>query len=300
MTEVRAYLNFGGARRDGKLIKGVVPQFDGSPYAGNNCAGASEAHRVRAHAQGKVLARPWPPTGALIRSGTGDTSGGMTAQQTTAVSARLWDVPRDIRVVPFADVEAWLRKRGSLTLLVRYRAIAEAGKSGSPGFYGAHSLPLAGWRDTSGVQLLDCDPLYDGRRAGIPEGPQWLARGVLLDAAGDLDLGNGISVAERYGGSHALVSFGVRLWTPPPPTSPFKLRKGAVRLAKPRIYTPRYAGSWLRRTPALLSTNRLGRVNPGFLFRAYQYDVVNGRKWVGNKDGTAWMLFSGVRFVRYI
>lgn len=305
IVERRAYLAFSGRRADGTRVAGVIPQLDGSTYASGNCGPGAEAHRDLVHMQGKRPATeyPWPPTGASIRKGTGDTSGGTTPYQTTAVSRREYGIPRDIRVVSMDEAAEWLSKRGSLNLLIKYAAVSDAGYSGSPGFRGSHIVPLAGWRDLQpGVQFLDCDSLYDGRRAGIPMGPHWIPATVLTRAAGDLDLGDGATtVRAEYGPNMAMVSFGTRLWTPPPPEAKVVLRPGARKLVKPRIYRPRYVGSWLRRGPGVNAWNRIGRVDPStFRFAAYQFIDHSDGRWVGNTDGSAWMFLPGLVFVRYI
>jgi hypothetical protein len=68
------------------------------------------------------------------------------------------------------------------------------GQTGDPAFTGGHSVVIVGQRKQQGtVQWQLYDPLDDGRRAGIPTGPRWVARRVLLAAA--LALGNGVLFA---------------------------------------------------------------------------------------------------------
>jgi hypothetical protein len=57
--------------------------------------------------------------------------------------------------------------------------------SGDKAFRGTHCVGLLGIRDddTVGWQIKVFDPLYDGRRAGIPKGPQWWSTTDLKKAA---------------------------------------------------------------------------------------------------------------------
>jgi hypothetical protein len=304
MTEIRAFAGFSGRRRDGTLIKGLVPQFDGSTFAGDNCAGASEAGRCIRNQHGVRPAKgaPWQPTGHSVRLATGDTSGGMTAHQTTRATKDVYAIPNDVRVVDWSEAVAWLRKGGSLVALIRYRPISAAGLSGSPGFYGNHSVEFIGVRGSgSNIEILVADPTYDGRKAGIPKGPQWIRIGVLKQAARELvlDVKTKVTVAMRYGLNALYASFGTRAFTPPVPTVPFRLYPGAIRLKKSRVYTPTRK-LYMRKSPKLVSTNRITTVGPGFAFEAYQYGHFGGIKWVGNKTGTAWIRFDSLKFVRYL
>jgi hypothetical protein len=303
---VWAFNDFYGRRADGKLIKAIVPQFDGSARGGDNCAPASEAARAIRNQYGvrPLKGSPWQPTGASIRAASDDRSGGMTPSQTTAVTRRVYGIDADIRIAYWSEINAWLRKGGTLTLLVRYLPIAQAGKSGSPGFYGNHSIPIIGIRGTgTGIEYSSGDPLYCGRRPGIPEGAQWLTVGTVKKAAAQLELSAGVTMAQRYPGQ-AYVVFSTKTWNPPPPELPFRLlpatiSPGAKRLLRPRVYTPT-RNLYMRRTPKLLSTNRITTVGPGFEFEAYQYIVNQYGKWIGNKRATAWLLFDSVKFVRYL
>jgi hypothetical protein len=301
MAEYNAYNDFWGTRADGVKVKAIIPQFDGSSRAGDNCAPASEAARDIRDRQGVRPSKgsPWPPTGASIRNASSDRSGGMTPRQTAAVSLDVYGLGSDVHIATWREIIDWLRAGGSLTLLVKYRAISAAGKSGSPGFYGSHSIPLCGIKGSgSSIYIKSGDPLYDGRRRGIPLGPQWIKLSVLRKAATDLILSGTMTMADKYPGK-AYTSFGLRRYTPPPSTTPVKLYPKAIRLKKPRIYTPTRK-VWMRKTPKLISSNHIGTVTPGFNFEAYQYIINADGKWIGNRTGTAWLYFSAVKFVRYI
>ena len=189
MTIIKAYGGFGGKRADGTYIAGIIPQFDGSRYASANCGACSEAMRVVSQVKGARPAKgsPWYPTGKSIRAETGDTSGGLNPAQTTAASYREYGVPHaSPRISAFSDVLSKLSGAYAVDLLVGYGPINKY-KSGSPGFTGNHRIVLVG-RDTERRMLLSADPLYDGRRSGIPRGPQWIPQSVIYQAAGALVL----------------------------------------------------------------------------------------------------------------
>lgn len=296
-----AYIDYWGVRADGHRVRSIVPQLDGSSMQGSNCAPSCEAARDIRSRLGirPSIGAPWPPSGQSIRLGSSDRTEGMTPYQTAAVSKRVYGIGSDIRIVAWTTLYEWLRKGGGFTLLVNYRAIAVAGMSGSPGFYGNHSIPIVGIAGTSSaIQLADGDPLYDGRRLGIREGLQWLPIKVAQKAAAELSLSPGVSLGSKYPGK-AMVSFDTRVFTPPPPSTAVKLYPGATKLQKPRIYTPTRS-LWMRKTPRMVGTNHITTVSPGFRFEAYQYIINGDGKWVGNKTGTAWLRFDSIKFVRYI
>lgn len=57
------------------------------------------------------------------------------------------------------------------------------GRTGDPAFTGGHSVGVHGWRIRDGkVQWQLFDPLDDGRRKGIPNGPRWVSPGAVIAA----------------------------------------------------------------------------------------------------------------------
>ena len=113
---------------------------------------------------------PWTPTGASIRRATGDTSGGTNPGQTTRTSQRVYGIAHAApRISAFQNVLKYLSGGFAVDLLVGYGPIGDY-KDGSPGFRGNHRIVLVG-RNSDKRLLLSADPLYDGRRAGIPRGP---------------------------------------------------------------------------------------------------------------------------------
>lgn len=208
MPTVLAYGTFYGKRRDGVIVAGIIPQFDGSAYGSTNCGACAEAMRVASQQKGVRPSRgtPWFPTGASIRRETGDTSGGLNPGQTTRASYAEYGVSfAPPRIDDWSDVLAKLWAGYAVDLLVRYGPIDDV-RSGSPGFRGNHRGVCVGIRTnpTTGVlEIKWADPLYDGRRAGIPLGPKWIAASTLRRAAGLLDMGGGTTVNSRYGLMHA-------------------------------------------------------------------------------------------------
>ena len=199
MTVHYAYRQFSGRRADGTIVVGVIPQMDGSRYASTNCGCACEAMRLVSQQKGVRPAKgsPWQPNGATIRRETGDTSGGTNPSQTTAASLREYGVPHAApRIAGFQSLLDYLRGGYAVDLLVGYGPI-NAYKSGSPGFRGNHRIVLVG-RDTDRRLLLSADPLYDGRRSGIPRGQQWIPQQVIYQAASALvlDPSTGRTVAD--------------------------------------------------------------------------------------------------------
>jgi hypothetical protein len=182
------------------MVYGVIPQFDGSAYAGFNCGACSEAVRVVSQTKNARPSKgsPWPPTGASIRRETGDTSGGLNPSQTTRASYNEYGVPYATpRIGSKAGVLEKIRAGYAVDILVAYGPIDDY-LSGSPGFRGNHRGAILGYNTDTRKDFWS-DSLYDGRRAGIPLGPRWVPMSVIFDAASRLDLGGGVRLSSRYG-----------------------------------------------------------------------------------------------------
>ena len=228
MSTIAAWRKFVGRRADGTTVLGIIPQFDGSRYASTNCGCASEAMRVASQQKGVRPPRgtPWQPTGRSIRAETGDTKGGTNPAQTMAASQREYGTPHAAsRISSFGDVMQKLSAGYAVDLLVGYGPINDH-KSGSPGFRGNHRLVLVG-RNSDKRLLLSADPLYDGRRSGIPKGPQWIPQTVMYNAAGALvlDPSTGSTVADG-------AAFFIPSLTRIPPPQPQKVNVPAGKFAK--------------------------------------------------------------------
>ena len=189
-----------GRRADGTMVYGIIPQGDGSAYQWLNCGACAEASRVVSQTKNRrpSAGSPWPPTGASIRRETGDTSGGLNPYQTTQASTREYGVSHAApRIASKQIILDKLREGYAIDLLVAYGPIDDY-MSGSPGFRGNHRMLLTG-RNTDTRKLRSNDSLYDGRRAGIPEGARWIPQSVMFDAASRLDLGGGTRLSSKYG-----------------------------------------------------------------------------------------------------
>lgn len=123
------------------------------------------------------------PTGADVRfcchnaDGTRDVLGGTNAPENVAAAQRCWGVTLDYRYMAFEDF--WrlsTRPDYALSVSISYAVISGTPFDGSPGFRGNHQVLRSGG--------LVYDPLADGRRAGIPSGPQAWPKALLLRAAG--------------------------------------------------------------------------------------------------------------------
>ena len=209
MAEVYAWRGFSGKRADGEVIQGIIPQFDGSKYASANCGPASEAMRIASQQQGRrpSVGSPWFPTGAKIRAVTGDTSGGTTPGQTTRAGYAIYRVSYGApRIDDWQDVLGLLWSGHAVDLLVSYGPIDDV-RSGSPGFRGNHRVLLVGIRGSyvgaASGDALTADPLYDGRRRGIPRGAQWIPLTVLRLAASRLRITSTQTLAQYSGSGKA-------------------------------------------------------------------------------------------------
>jgi hypothetical protein len=123
------------------------------------------------------------PTTAQVRActlnadGSLDILGGTRASQNIDAAQRCWGVVLDGRVMEFE--EAWRlgqRVDYALSFSISYAVVSGTPYDGSPGFRGYHQVILSGGRVY--------DPLADGRRAGIPKGPQRWPKDLLRRAAG--------------------------------------------------------------------------------------------------------------------
>lgn len=100
-------------------------------------------------------------------------------------------------VRPVSELMTALENGGAAALFVQYGVIDEAGYGGQPGLDVLHVIPIAGMRtDARGRRwTTSYDPLYDGRRKGIPNGPVEIPWNVIRRALGttkDTTMGFGI------------------------------------------------------------------------------------------------------------
>jgi hypothetical protein len=191
-----------GRRKDGTMVYGVIPQFDGAlpDFDGFDCGAAAEATRLISQTRNARPSKgsPWPPTATSIRRETGDTSGGLNPSQTTRASYNEYGVAfATPRIAAKSIVVDKLEAAYAVDILVAYGPIDDY-LSGSPGFRGNHRVTMLGY-NTDTVKVLWPDSLYDGRRSGIPLGPRWIPLSVVFKGASLLDLGGGTRLSTKYG-----------------------------------------------------------------------------------------------------
>jgi hypothetical protein len=137
------------------------------------------------------------PTMASLRSRMGVPSGATnTANQKQG--AESYDTPKETGkrkpvsfqrkvAAPWADFVGPLQNGDKAVVIsLSYRIVNEKrpSLSGDPRFMGNHSVMFLGSRETSnGIEVKSWDSLYDGRRTGIPKGPQWWPLWLVRDAA---------------------------------------------------------------------------------------------------------------------
>lgn len=74
-------------------------------------------------------------------------------------------------------------------------------RTGDPGFDGGHSIGIRGQRHHNGkVQWKIWDPLEDKRRPEIPQGPRWVPREKVMEAAASFARAQGRCYAGVFGG----------------------------------------------------------------------------------------------------
>jgi hypothetical protein len=163
-------------------------QGDGSSCQWANCGPASVAMASQRAREGKDPANQygWPPTPKEIRQriaakyGTG--CKGTTFAQNEYAAALLYKVDMQPRYqVPWSTFISLIKSGRGAQLAIQYSVVAPTKFDASPGFTGGHSVFVNEVRTSDGAFLV-YDPLADGRRAGIPKGPQWWP-GSLVKAA---------------------------------------------------------------------------------------------------------------------
>ncbi len=271
-----------GRRKDGTMVNGIVPQFDGSAFASMNCGACAESARVVSQTKNNRPSKgsPWPPSGASIRRETGDTSGGLNPTQTTQASEREYGVnAASPRIDDWENVPALLWEGYAVDLLVSYGPIDDY-RSGSPGFRGNHRVVVVGiTNDEDRNRGLSSDSLYDGRRSGIPLGPQWIPLSVLRAAAGRLNLGT-MTINARYGPGKA---YYVPSLTRIAPSDP-----DVDEFLKVRVTCDTIA-----RRGDNIESDKLGSLSKGDVLRVTA--TTSGGHWSGcGKEGTKWRRFTAV------
>lgn len=175
-------------------------QLDGTRHAGGNCGCVACANGLAWSTGGRVR-----PTPAACRDALGGSWVGLASKPPSDATslldqARAWASFRDdakakgLRLGtftrrlmdPWSEVLDAIDAGDAVLLQYNYGVINERmpALSGSPTFMGDHiALIPRVRRRAGGVELLVFDGLYDGRRKGIPKGPQWVPAWVLKQAA---------------------------------------------------------------------------------------------------------------------
>lgn len=231
------------------------------------------------------------PSGCAVRRMTHDTVGGTTLNQNALVAEQLGiDVTVRVgaRVISPASAAKELKKGRSM--VVQGDAGAMVGgthqSTNGPVAHAVYVNEGRGWDGDIPAEVLVYDPAADGRRSGIDQGPSWWKWTELLKFAAWLRP-EGPS-GPRLGPGRWYAAFG-------PDTEPHViLYPGAIRsdpfpdrMRAATDNTPVY------RTPSPTAEPVARLKDKGDLFIGYQ--ILSGRHWYGNQDGTRWVKGSDVK-----
>jgi hypothetical protein len=160
-------------------------QGDGSRCQWSNCNCASHADAAERARRGvdPGNVHGWLPTPSEIRNQVSPHAcGGTSLNENGAAVAHLYAVTMTIRYnIPWESFRSLIISGRGAVVPILYR-ILPARFDASPGFNGNHAIFVNERRASDGAYLV-YDPLADGRRAGIPKGPQWWPGSLLRDAA---------------------------------------------------------------------------------------------------------------------
>ena len=154
------------------------PARDGGPLGWLNCNSTSTAMLIALETGGAKH-----PSGGDVRfctlnaDGSRDVTGGTTPSQNVDAAKRCWGVVLGERLMAFEDVwRQGARTDIAFSVSISYAVVSGTAFDGSPGFRGYHQVVYSGG--------YVHDPLADGRRPGIPNGPQKWPKDLLRRAAG--------------------------------------------------------------------------------------------------------------------
>ena len=162
-------------------------QLDGSACQGTNCGCASSAMASQRAREGSDPATKyaWPPTSKAVRAhiqAMFDT--GCRASlfsQNERVCAALYKVDLQPRYnIPYATFRGMILAGRGAVAAIQYSVISPTRFDACPGFGGGHSVYVNERREDGSYLVFD--PLADGRRSGIPNGPKWWPGSLLRDA----------------------------------------------------------------------------------------------------------------------
>jgi len=192
-------------------VQGTLPrlrtQLDtGSPTASDDCAAVTALNLIRWASHGRVgpdgqhEVAAWVKRFRVAAGGGSAMTGGMFIRAEVLKALRSSWLRGEFQKhglkplltdyyfrIDWEDLKKIGQKGHGILLPLDYGTLIR-GKApiGDPNFYGDHSVGLIGFRTVSNrVYTNDGDPLFDGRRHGIPDGYQDTRWHYFKDAAGD-------------------------------------------------------------------------------------------------------------------
>lgn len=267
--------------------------IDGKQLGWSSCTGYAMAMATDQGSANRVV-----KTGCDFRKSTHDTTGGTTLPQ-NAPYAEANGVSVAVRVGSntLSPEAAW-------NMLWEGRGIVVQGNTKallntthrSTGTAVNHAVFASRVRVNAGKrEVAVYDPAADGRKAGwgtADQGPSWWPWERLLAFAAAL---------KPWGENDSRV-LGPGKWYCAvfPDTNPHAHYKYGGTKSSPfpdRTRINRTAGQWAYKSPYYGTANRVRRYSDDDLFVGYQYSTKDGRKWVGNHDGTEWIPAGNLRHV---
>lgn len=266
----------------------------GNNFLGSNCGCAVDAMTADRATKGAIR-----KTGARMRELIGDRTGGTNLEQSDKVLASL-GVSLEVRTPGrFVDLEAALYAGRGANVAGWYAPVQGTKYQGSETFTGSHRIFLnegRGWSKGSdgrmhAAEILVLDPLADGRRAGIDEGPTWWPTELVESFTWRLDVSDPAEPYRALG--KGLAYYGLTIDTEPHVT----LRYGGVRTSpfpdRTRVANaPKGRRVNIRRAPNRDQAPVDSAAN-GDVFIAWQHargeQLGGSRLWYGNQNGNRWI-----------
>jgi hypothetical protein len=161
-------------------------QGDGSRCQWQNCGPACQAMAADRHRKGVDPKTPhaWPPMPAEIRNFISPhTCAATSLTVNDAAATHMYATNMLVRYgIPWTTFRSLIISGRGAIVQISYSVIHGTKVDASPGFMGNHAIFVNERRGSDGAFYV-YDPLADGRRPGIPKGPQWWAATLLQRAA---------------------------------------------------------------------------------------------------------------------